>query len=94
MEMEYTIKIKNIEETQEKIKKINQLVDEINKNSIKVEIVQNELKNMSNVTESLKTEKKKKFACLHCKRTGEYRKQVNYCPYCGKNQSSLDKKSK
>lgn len=53
MNMEYTIKIKNIEDTQEKLDKIKQLVDEINQNPIKVEIVENELKNIANIAKSV-----------------------------------------
>jgi len=53
MEMEYTIKIKNLEETQEKIEKIKQLIDEINQNPIKIEIVPNELKNIASIAKSV-----------------------------------------
>lgn len=53
MNMEYTVKIKNLEEIQEKLEKIKELTDEINKNPIKVEIVENELKNIANIAKSV-----------------------------------------
>lgn len=39
----------------------------------------------------MKDKKNKKFTCPHCKKTGEYKKKVNYCPFCGGKISSETK---
>lgn len=36
-------------------------------------------------------DKRKKFTCPCCKKTCEWSKKVNYCPYCGKSVSFVRK---